>query len=147
MLFRISTLVYCLVSLLLFSYSIHAADINIKLRKTDVSELKQQLIPAFEQNIRTFNDLLKCLEQQDTIDFCLEQLTFVSERGNDKDYQERRKQIQTELNQKLLEKNISRQKLIKELKQLLLEAEQVKLCLNKAQTVNELKDCIVQYRN
>ena len=58
-----------ILAFLIFLIPIHAADFNIKLRKTDINELKQQLMPAFEQNILYLNELLSCLERKKRLIF------------------------------------------------------------------------------
>ena len=126
---------------------LQAADFNIKLRKTDINELKQQLMPKFEQNILYLNDLLSCLERKETLDVCLNEYSLVVDRKESVNLSintERNEQIKQTLEKKISEKNIQPEEVISELKKLLAEAEEIKQCLYKGQTVNELKDCIVK---
>lgn len=140
------------ISFLLFSTPLHAADFNIKLRKTDINELKQQLLPTFEQNIAYLNELLSCLEYGKKVDTCLNEFALTID-GNKTDgnksadsalKKERNDKIKQNIENKIKENNIQPEQLIAELKKLLAEAEKVKQCLQKGQTANELKDCIVK---
>lgn len=140
-------IIFFTLSCLIFSNSVYANDFNIKIRKTDISELKKQLIPPFEQNIQVLKDLLLCLEQGKSVEACLKQLTLTSEQNSQNRFEERHRQIQSELEQKLHQQKPSQEQIIKELKKLLVDAEKVKLCLNQGQTANDLKDCVMQYRN
>ncbi|MCK5648175.1 MAG: hypothetical protein KAI22_04785 [Gammaproteobacteria bacterium] len=134
-------------SFLIFLIPVHAADFNIKLRKTDINELKQQLMPAFEQNILYLHELLSCLERKKMLDVCLNEYTLVvdgKESANSSLTKERNEQLKQTLENKINEKNIQPEEVISELKKLLAEAEQIKRCLYQGQTANELKDCIVK---
>ncbi len=62
-----------ILSLLFLANPVLSAEFNIKLRKTDINELKQQLLPAFDRNIEYLNTILQCLEQGNTTDDCLQQ--------------------------------------------------------------------------
>ncbi|MCW8932423.1 MAG: hypothetical protein OQL19_19580 [Gammaproteobacteria bacterium] len=133
--------------LLVFITPLNAADFNIKLRKTDINELKQQLMPRFDQSISYLNELLNCLEHGKTVDTCLDEYSLIVEgKGTvlSPEKQERNKKIKQGIENKIDEKNIEPEELIVELKKLLKEAESVKSCLNKGQTANELKDCIIK---
>ncbi|WP_198264367.1 hypothetical protein [sulfur-oxidizing endosymbiont of Gigantopelta aegis] len=133
-------------SLLLLS-AVPAADFNIKLRKTDINDLKQQLIPVFEQNIDYLKQLLSCLEQGRSVNFCLndyvqvveQNSTFASEANS-----ARKDEIKENIKSKLKDENVQPEELMVELKKLLVQAEEVKQCLYDGQTANELKDCIVK---
>jgi hypothetical protein len=137
-----------------------AAEFNIKLRKTDINELKQQLLPAFDQNVEALTALLNCLEKGQLIDDCIDQLSIKAD-VTDKDKQARQQQIKQDikqqLNNQLSQQGTSQQKhsyqeknqqdkLIAELKVLLVEVEKVRRCLLQGQTANELKDCVVEYK-
>lgn len=137
--------IFFTLSLLISSSAIYSADFNIKLRKTDISELKQQLIPAFEQNIQVIKNLLSCLEKGKNVDDCLEQLTIASDQNNLKKYKRQQEQIRLEFNKNRDEKNTQEQ-IIRKFKHLLIRAEEVKLCLKRGQSTNALKDCVIQYR-
>ena len=69
----LSTILFFLIS---FTLSF-AGDFNIKLRKTDINELKQQLMPVFEQNINILHQLLTCMEKGNTTDVCLKDSSLV----------------------------------------------------------------------
>lgn len=120
-----------------------AGDFNIKLRKTDINELKQQLMPVFEQNITILNQLLTCMEKGNTTDACLkDSLVVASKNVSDN---ERNEQIKNDIKNKIAKNNIPQEKIISELKNLILEAEKVTQCLYKGQTANALKDCVLIY--
>lgn len=130
-----------------FQLSIHAADFNIKLRKTDINELKQQLMPRFEQNISYLNLLLNCLEEGKKINTCLNEYSLIVEKQYSENSPENRKrnnELRQNIESKIEEKDIQPEELISELKKLLIEAESIKTCLNKGQTANDLKDCIIK---
>jgi len=128
--------------LLFTSSSLYAADFNIKLRKTDINELKQQLMPAFEQSIQYLNGLLNCLEQGKPVDTCIDEYSVVLDDKKEAETKERREQIKQSIRKKIKDGNIQREEIVIELKKLLLEAEKVKQCLDKGQSANDLKDCI-----
>ena len=129
---------------LLLSFSAYGADFNIKLRKTDINELKQQLMPRFEQNLQVLNQLLVCLKRDIKLDDCLNQLALTTGQANEIDVN-RQQAIRQDLEDKINTKKIDRQQVILELEKLLLEAQKVKQCLVKGETANELKDCVLQY--
>lgn len=132
---------------LFFLTPIHAADFNIKIRKTDINELKQQLMPVFEQNILYLNQLLRCLERDKTLDVCLNELSLVvdgKKTANSSLTKERNEQIKQTLESKINEKKFQPEELISELRNLLAEAEDIKRCLYQGQTADELKDCMVK---
>ena len=159
-LFSISFVFLFLLSLLSLSIPVSAADFNIKIRKTDINELRQQIIPVFEQNIEFIKNLENCLEIKNTLDICLknytESLTLTA--NNDTTNEEkklRNDQIRNNINKKITElsdqnKGIKEKELINKLKvvlkKFLIEAENVKQCLNNGQTANDLKDCIMKYK-
>lgn len=124
--------------------SSYSGDFNIKLRKTDINELKQQLMPVFEENINILNKLLSCLEKGKTVDACLNDYSLLVDSKNESD-KERNDQIRNNIKNKIAEKNIQQEKIISELKKLLFEAEKVTQCLHKGKTANELKDCVLLY--
>ena len=132
------------VFLLVVFTSSYAGDFNIKLRKTDVGELKQQLIPVFEQNITILNQLLNCLEKGKTVDICIDDFLLVVD---DKDIssKQRSAEIRKNIKNKISENDIPPKKITSELRNLIFEAEKVKQCLQKGKTVNELKDCVLLY--
>ena len=139
-----------LLSSLIVLSPVNAAEFNIKLRKTDINELKQQFLPIFEQNIVYLNQLLKCLEGGKTVDYCLNEFSHMVEKNvseHSSEYslekQERNKKIKADIQNKIDKKNIEPEAIIPELKKLIAEAEEVKSCLYKGQTANELKDCII----
>lgn len=129
----------------LFSTSVFCADFNIKLRKTDINELKQQLLPTFDQNVLVLETLLHCLKQDKTIDICLDQLAV----SLGKEYngnQARQEQIKQDIQQKVNNKDIDQKQIVAELESLLIEIEKVRSCLEQGQTANALKDCVIQYK-
>ncbi len=132
------------VFLLVFFTSSYAGDFNIKLRKTDVGELKQQLIPVFEQNIHILNQLLNCLEKGTAVDICIDDFLLVVD-DKDLSSKQRSVEIRKNIKNKISEKSSQPKKITSELRNLILEAEKVKQCLQKGKTVNELKDCVLLY--
>ncbi len=136
--------------LLLFSFFIispvFSAEFNIKLRKTDINELRQQLMPAFEQNIMYLQQLLSCLESGRQLDKCLNEYarTVDDREGTDAEKQVRNAQLKQKIDHALVDKEIKSEQIIPELKKLLVEAEAIKLCLYHGKTANDLKDCIVK---
>ena len=127
---------------------LNAADFNIKLRKTDINQLKEQLMPRFDQSIQYLNVLLSCLEQGKSIDSCLDKHSLIVEGKKSDDpakVKERNEMIKQNIESKIDEKNIQSEQIISELKKLLAEAETIKSCLQKGQTANDLKDCIVKH--
>ena len=128
----------------LFGFSAYAADFNIKLRKTDINELKQQLMPRFEHNLQVLNQLLVCLKHDNTINACLDKLAVTTGQTNE-DNTSRQQSIRQDIEAKINKTEIDRQQVILELEKLLLEAQKVKQCLIKGETANELKDCVLQY--
>ena len=132
------------VFLLVFFTSSYAGDFNIKLRKADVGELKQQLIPVFEQNIDILNQLLNCLEKGKAVDICIDDFLLVVD-DKDLSSKQRSVEIRKNIKNKILENDSQPKKITSELRKLILEAEKVKQCLQKGKTVNELKDCVLLY--
>ena len=132
------------VFLLVFFTSSYAGDFNIKLRKTDVGELKQQLIPVFEQNIHILNQLLNCLEKGTAVDICIDDFLLVVD-DKDLSSKQRSVEIRKNIKNKISENGSQPKKITSELRNLILEAEKVKQCLQKGKTVNELKDCVLLY--
>ncbi len=132
------------VFLLVFFTSSYAGDFNIKLRKTDVGELKQQLIPVFEQNIHILNQLLNCLEKGKAVDICIDDFLLVVD-DKDLSSKQRSVEIRKNIKNKISENDSQPKKITYELRNLILEAEKVKQCLQKGKTVNELKDCVLLY--
>ena len=132
-----------LCSLISFTSS-YSGDFNIKLRKTDINELKQQLMPVFEQNINILNQLLNCLEKGKTVDACLNYHALVVDSKGESN-KERNKQITNNIKNKIAETDLQQEQIITELKKLLFEAEKVTQCLHKGQTANDLKDCVLLY--
>lgn len=125
---------------------VFSADFNIKLRKTDINELKQQLMPAFEQHIHYLEQLLTCLEADKNIELCLNEYAHIvdSREGTDTEKQQRNEQIKQKIEQALADKNVQSEQIIPELKKLLAEVELIKHCLINGKTANDLKDCIVK---
>ncbi len=121
-----------------------AAEFNIKLRKTDINDLKQQIIPVFQQNIIYLNELRGCLEQGNHSTICLS--SQKSDTNNkplaDKGYFIRLNKI---IKNKMAESNASDRQLLSLLRQLVRALKQSKQCIKKSQNANELKDCIVHY--
>lgn len=137
-------------SLLLFFLStpLFSSDVNIKLRKTDINELKQQLLPIVENNISLLKTLQNCLVMDNGSEFCLDNYaqTFsvsnnISERGSSK-----KRQIISDL-KKEITKELQQDKIIENLKKLIAEAESVKDCILKGKNANELKNCFVKYKS
>ncbi len=121
-----------------------SAEFNIKLRKTDINELKQQLLPAFDKNIEYLNTILQCLEQGNTTDDCLQQFTppgrtAETQNASDQD-------IKHSIEKNLQKQELTESDIIQGLKELLQQAEKVRSCLVAGQTANDLKDCIVKYK-
>ena len=142
---RLSAALLLLCSFFIFP-PVFSADFNIKLRKTDINELRQQLMPAFEQNITYLQQLLGCLESGGQLDKCLNEYALsVDERqGSDAEKQVRNAQLKQKIDHALADKDIKSEQIIPELKKLLAEAEAIKLCLYDGKTANDLKDCIVK---
>lgn len=154
-LFSISFVFLFLLSLLSLSIPVSAADFNIKIRKTDINELRQQIIPVFEQNIEFIKNLENCLEIKNTLDICLKNYTESLTLTANEEKKLRNDQIRNDINKKITElsdqnKGIKEKELINKLKvvlkKFLIEAENVKQCLNNGQTANDLKDCIMKYK-
>jgi len=132
---------------ILFSASVtlsYSADFNIKLRKTDINELKQQLMPLFKENINILTELLYCMEKGKVVDVCLNEYSHVI--GGNKTVDKKRiEQLTNTIKQKISKDNIEQEKIIYELTKLLVEAEKVTQCLQKGNTANELKDCVLLF--
>ncbi len=128
--------------------SVLSSGFNIKLRKTDVSDLKQQLLPAFDRNIQYLNKILQCLEQGSSTDDCLYKFPPPgSESGTKNSSNEGFKHaIHKKLDKRLDKRELTEIDIIEGLKELLQQAEKVRSCLVAGQTANELKDCIVNYK-
>ena len=121
------------------------AEFNIKLRKTDINELKQQLLPAFDRNIGYLNTILQCLEQGNTTDSCLQQFpppgrTPEVQNASDEEFKH-------SIEKKLHKQDLTEADIIRGLKELLQQAEKVRSCLLAGQTANDLKDCIANYKS
>ncbi len=134
---------------IMFPGLIHAADFNIKLRKMGINDLKQQLMPAVEQNIIYLKGLLHCLERGKTVDSCVNEYSLavteeVKKSADSSLKQERNARIKQTIETKIKEKNIQQEQLVAELKKLLAEADEIKQCLYQGQTANELKNCIIK---
>ena len=130
--------------LLFLANPVLSAEFNIKLRKTDINELKQQLLPAFDRNIEYLNTILQCLEQGNTTDNCLQQFpppgrTSETQNASGQD-------IKRSIEKKLQKQELTESDIIHGLKELLQQAEKVRSCLVAGQTANDLKDCIVNYK-
>ncbi|MDX2504641.1 MAG: hypothetical protein QNL62_09220 [Gammaproteobacteria bacterium] len=132
---------------MVWSNFICAADVNIKLRKTDINDLKQQLMPAFEYNIRFLQDLLRCLEQGEKLAVCLEKNALPLDDNNQVVNKERNELIKQAIKKKVKADNIQQEEIIVALKRLLAGAEKAKQCLYLGQTANQLKNCVIQYGN
>ena len=133
-----------MLSLLFLANPVLSAEFNIKLRKTDVNELKQQLLPAFDRNIEYLNTILQCLEQGNTTDDCLQQFpppgrTAETQNTSDQD-------IKHSIEKNLQKQGLTEADIIHGLKELLQQAAKVRSCLLAGQTANDLKDCIVNYK-
>lgn len=136
-----------LLLLFVFQSSSYAADFNIKLRKTDINELKQQLIPAIEQNILYWEELLGCLENGKKTDICLDGYShrLDSKYAADSSIKnEEKEQTKHTILNKINDKNLNQAQLILALKKLLIDAKDIKQCVNKGKTANELTDCIIK---
>ncbi len=130
--------------LLFLANPVLSAEFNIKLRKTDINELKQQLLPAFDRNIEYLNTILRCLEQGNTTDNCLQQFPppgRVSENQSASDHD-----LKHSIEKNLQKQDLTEADIIQGLKELLQQAEKVRNCLVTGQTANDLKDCIVNYK-
>lgn len=150
-----------LLALVLLLSSVSASDFNVTIRKTDINELKQQLIPTFEQHIEYIKHFENCLELEQTISFCLDNYAAsITNKTIGEEDKLRNEQIKETIKKKISDYSNNKQsnqykgagdkELISELKlilnKLLIEAEKVKQCLNQAQTANELKDCVINYK-
>lgn len=144
--------------LVLLLNSVSATDFNVTIRKTDINELKQQLMPVFEQHIEYIKHFENCLELEQKVIFCLDNYAgSITNKTISEEDKLRNEQIKEAIKKKISDYSNKKQykgagdkELISELKpilkKLLIEAEKVKLCLNKAQTANELKDCVINYK-
>ncbi len=132
---------------LILVHPLHAADFNIKLRKTDINDLKQQLMPAFDQSIIYLRGTLKCLQHGKPIEICLDEVAIHVANGNTSadiaQQTERNLQIKKQVLDKIQKKNIPPEQMVSQLKLFLVAAEKIKQCINGGQTANDLKDCIV----
>ncbi len=134
-----------------------AAEFNIKLRKTDINELKQQLLPTFDQNIAYLNSILDCLERGNSTDHCLDKQRLDKHRldkhplpGKNSSAQQaenRTENLKHTIQKNVAQGNLSKQDIIDGLKRLLQQAKEARACLLAGQTANELKDCIVKYQD
>ena len=133
--------------LLFFSSSLYSSDFNIKLRKTDINDLKQQLLPVIENNITLLKDLQNCLIKDNGIDLCLDNYaqTFSVINNISEDDSINKKQIIADVKKKI-SKETQEDKIIVSLKKLIVEAESIKDCIIGGKNANELKDCIVKYK-
>ena len=117
-------------------------------------------MPTFDYNIQVLKQVLQCLENGNEMNVCLEHLSNeLKKQHQDKSSQQsitveenqrneiREKQIKQDIKQRINQQDISKEQIIVNLRKLLVEAEEVRLCLNKGQTANDLKDCVVQYKN
>jgi hypothetical protein len=125
-----------LFSLILFLYASNcfAADINIKLRKTDFNELKQQLIPQFEQKIVYLETMTDCLISETEIKTCIEQLPVLKE------------EIKNWIDKNIIDREDLRGQLVDGLKQFITEANEAKDCLIRSQSINEAQLCALKYK-
>ncbi len=121
------------------------AEFNIKLRKTEINELKQQLLPAFDRNIGYLNTILQCLEQGNTTDNCLQQFPPPGRTSEAQDASD--EELKHSIEKKLHKQDLTEADIIQGLKELLQQAEKVRSCLVAGQTANDLKDCIVNYKS
>lgn len=120
-----------------------AADFNIKIRKQDINELKQQFMPLFEQKIILVEDLLACLKQNRSFNICLDKIDLeqaASQKIDKQTSEQAKAEVQNYLEDKQLEVDV----VIEKLDQLLTESKKIKACLDKGQTANDLKDCVVK---
>ncbi len=130
--------------LLFLANPVLTAEFNIKLRKTDINELKQQLLPAFDRNIEYLNTILQCLEQGNTTDGCLQQFPPPGRTSETLNASEQ--DIKHSIEKKLQKQDLTEADIIHGLKELLQQAEKVRSCLVAGQTANDLKDCVVNYK-
>lgn len=110
----------------------------------DISELKQQLMPVFEQKTSVLKKLLRCLESRKTVDTCLTEESLFADSNNESDKQ-KNQQIITKIKSKISENSITQEKVISELKKILFEIEKVTQCLHAGKTANDLKDCVLVF--
>ena len=125
-----------LFSLILFlsASNCFAADINIKLRKTDFNELKQQIIPQFEQQIVYLEAMTDCLVSETEIKTCIDQLPVL------------KKEIKIWIDKNIMDREDLRGQLVDGLKQFITEANEAKDCLIRSQSVNEVQLCALKYK-
>lgn len=133
-----------LFSLIFLANPLLSAEFSIKLRKTDINELKQQLLPVFDSNIQYLNTVLNCLEQGNSTDACLDKFPppgreSATQNTSHEDFKQ-------SIQKKLDKRDLTEVDIIKGLKELLQQAQEVRTCLIAGQTANELKDCIVKHK-
>ncbi len=141
-----------LVVLFLFSlsYPVFSSDFNINIRKTDINDLKDQIISPIDKNITFLKDLQLCLQNNKAIDLCVDSYavklnqTYSSEKLNSEDVTLKKEAIKKDLKNKI--SDADRSDMLEKLKNLITEIEAIKTCITKAKTANEIKDCAVKYK-
>ncbi len=123
-----------------------SAEFNIKLRKTDINELKQQLLPTFDHNIAYLNSILHCLEQGNSTDYCLDKHPLPGNNSSIQQAETRTEDLKNTIQKKLVQGDLSEQDIIEGLKKFLQQAKEARACLLVGQTANELKDCFIKYQ-
>jgi hypothetical protein len=143
--FKLSSFILCflIISSLCLSNPVCAVEFNLKLRKTDVNELRKQFITVYDQNIVLINELLICLKQGKTIDYCINN---GSQSLNNKEIEipeARSEQFKKSIKKKITTNNIKSKQIVELLEKFLFDAKTVKRCLISGHTENEIKDCIM----
>jgi hypothetical protein len=133
--------------LIFIPYSVFSSDFNINIRKTDINDLKDQIISPIDKNIVFLNDLYICLQNKKAIEFCVEAYVdklsqiYTKEESISKDVLLKKDQIRNDLKNKISDGD--RSDIIEKLKQLITEIKSIKICIRKAQIANDIKDCIL----
>ncbi|MBE9525529.1 MAG: hypothetical protein IME94_01010 [Proteobacteria bacterium] len=132
------------------SCPVFSSDFNINIRKTDINDLKDQIISPIDKNITFLKDLQFCLQNNKAIDLCVDSYavklnqTYSSEKLNSEDVTLKKEAIKKDLKNKL--SDADRSDMLEKLKNLITEIEAIKTCITKAKTANEIKDCAVKYK-
>ncbi len=124
-----------LLFVIMFFFSVSngfALDINIKLRKTDFDQLKQQLIPQFEQKIAYLQSMKNCLGTEKDTKACIDELPITDI------------PLKKRIQKALSDRQITDEQIVDVLTELIGEANVVRACLINSESVNEVKDCALQ---
>jgi hypothetical protein len=136
--------VFMMILILGFSTQINSAEFSIKLRKTEIQDLKQQILPAIEQSIAVASQLQRCLQKNNNVETCLNSIRW-PERLDDNEHSQRRDEILQNLQKKVDNKN--KAELIAEaLDEFLIQSQQLKSCIQDGLTANDIKDCFLKFK-